>query len=657
MKKSTVFLLILILIYGTLVGLSKELPDDVNKLTKMAQKGNVEAQLKLANIYYEGIGIEPNYDEAKYYYELAANKNAPLGFVGLGNCYLNGLGVSEDAAEAASMFKKAADMGSIEGKAELGYCYYFGYGVEKNVDESLKLCSEAAAKGNAEGMYILGRAYYYGNGVEENDDEAFKYLYKAASEGFLEAYPLLAECYSEGWGVEKNDDIAFKLLSYAYEQGDPQVIVPLSNCYMDGLGTQKDPEMGFQLLLEAEKNGKNVNYSLGKCYLKGIGVEKNFEKAVEYFNKANSSSGFKTVAEAYLNGDGVEKNFEKAIEYFNKANSSYGFKTVAEAYLKGDGVEKNYNEAVKYYQLAADRASMDSAYDLREIGNWYYNGYLGPINYEEAVKYYRKAIEVDSEYALALEDLARCYIFGQGVPQSYEEAEKIYKKLAAQGEDVKEELYMCKIKGNYYKGLLKLYQQPMDAFTTMILDDNNATFYMMNDDLELPYTMKKNGNTEVLDFKMREGLNHTLTSKDHGLSWVGTIGAAEGKYKWDFWLLKWPYTFFFCHMLPEYLKPIICDPDGYNVIIVFDDPRSGTLAAMAEAYFKEDGNFYIKYDNPLMKNHFQSIQGTFSIEDSRIILKADQGTTLVGYIQDNGDFISINMGQISGNSSNLYIIR
>lgn len=620
MKIKTI-LLVLMLIFGSITCLSKELPDDINKLTKMAQKGNVDAQVKLANIYYNGEGVEPNYDEAKYYYELAVNKNSPLGLVGLGNCYLNGLGVTEDASEAFNLFKKAADMGSIEGKAELSYCYYFGYGVDKNFEEAYKLAAEAASHGNAEGEFIVGNCYYYGRGgVEEDSEESFNYFYNAYKDGFLEAGVMLGRCFLYGKGVETNEELAFKLFLEAYDLEFPGSSKNLGTCLFYGWGTQKDPDKAFQLFLQAQEEGEDVNYSLGNCYLEGVGVEVNLEKAAEYYKKDNSASGI------------------------NK---------IAEAFLKGKGVEKNYDEAFKYYQMAAD---MGSSVALNEIGDMYYNGYLGPINYIEAVKYYRKSIETGYEYAM--KNLARCYVFGQGVPQSYEEAEKLYKKLEDDGNEVEDELYNCKIKGNYYRGLLKLFQQPLDVFTTMILEDNKSKFYMMEEKLEYPFNIKKMGNSEVLDFKIQNGLpNHTFTSKDNGMSWTGIIGTSEGKKRMDFWLLKWPYAYYFCYMNPIYLKPIICDPKGYNVIIVFEDPQSGTLAAKASANFKENGLFSIKYENPLMTSNFKSIQGTYSIESPKIILNADEGTTLEGYIRENGDFIFIDMGRISGLRSALYFIR
>lgn len=621
MKKSNLLLIVLMILGSTILSFGKELPTDLNKLTKMAKKGNVEAQLKLGDMYYNGTDVERNPDEAKYYYELAVKKNAPLGYVGLGNCYLNGLGAPKDRAEAFKLFKTAAGMGCIEGKAELGYCYYKGYGVDKNLTEAFKLGSEAAAQGNPEGKYLIGLCYLYGyGGAEENKDKGYRYLQEAFIDGIGEAGYQLGNCYLRGWGTEKNPETAFKLFLSASGYGDPACVAQIARCMLRGEGTEKNPEKGFELLLYAKEIGANVDSEIADCYFKGMGVE---------------------------------KNIDKAVELYKECGSAYGIGQIAEAYLKGDGVEKNTQEAIKYYDMAAD---MGDSYETNKIGNIYYNGIGVPINYDKAVKYYKMAIDKDN-YKWAWENLARCYVFGQGVPQSYEEAEKIYTQLANQGEDVKDELYMCKIKGNYYKGLVKFYNQPMDGFSTMILEDNMATFYAMNQDMEFPYTLKKSGNKEILDLKMHENVPyHTLTSDDNGLSWAGKIGSAQSKLSLDFWLLKWPYYTYLCYMDPEHLKSVLCSPEGYNVFIAFQT-KQGIVAALSEAYFKEDGRFYIKYDNPLLKSNLKDIKGTFTIDGCDLILNTDQGTVIKGYIYDNGDFISIFMGKMSGMDSAIYFIR
>lgn len=56
----------------------------------------------------------------------------------LGNCYYNGNGVSEDKAEAVKWYRKAAEQGNVDAQYSLGNCYSNGYGVHKRYMEAAK---------------------------------------------------------------------------------------------------------------------------------------------------------------------------------------------------------------------------------------------------------------------------------------------------------------------------------------------------------------------------------------------------------------------------------------------------------------------------------------------------------------------------------------
>lgn len=63
-------------------------------------------------------------------------------FIGL--MYANGSGSEENASEAFSWYEKAALQGGLEAKYILGSCYENGYGVEKNLDKALEWYKKAS---------------------------------------------------------------------------------------------------------------------------------------------------------------------------------------------------------------------------------------------------------------------------------------------------------------------------------------------------------------------------------------------------------------------------------------------------------------------------------------------------------------------------------
>lgn len=126
----------------------------VETLRQAAANGNVDAQVKLGTLYYDGKEVEKN------------------------------------DAEAAKLFRAAADSGNLTAKFKLAICYFTGRGVPKSHDEGMKLLHEAAEAGDSGAQYQLGFRY------EQIDREKAIYWYKkAAAQGnpgakaYLRAHP------------------------------------------------------------------------------------------------------------------------------------------------------------------------------------------------------------------------------------------------------------------------------------------------------------------------------------------------------------------------------------------------------------------------------------------------------------------------------------
>lgn len=171
----------------------------------------------------------------------------------------------------------------------------------------------------------------------------------------------------------------------------------------------------FEELLRLAKQGNaNAQYKLGACYYSGNGVEQDYEKAVEWYLKA-----------------------EKQGEW--DCNANY---TLAKCYEYGIGVKQNYAEAEKRYRIIADNnmyewhhwdrikcrigAEQNDAESQYKLGVYYENGKGVKQDYEEAIKWYRKAAE--QGYIKAQKSLGDCYHKGIGVTQDYTKAEEWYKK-------------------------------------------------------------------------------------------------------------------------------------------------------------------------------------------------------------------------------------
>lgn len=128
-------------------------------LLPLAQAGNAEAQLRIATMYYRGLGLR------------------------------------EDDAAAFSWFRRAAQQGHAEAQYHLAGMYAFGHGVppeETDPDrEAARWYFESARQNNADAQYALGILFHSGKGVVQNPEEALRWFRRAANSGHSDAQRFL----------------------------------------------------------------------------------------------------------------------------------------------------------------------------------------------------------------------------------------------------------------------------------------------------------------------------------------------------------------------------------------------------------------------------------------------------------------------------------
>ncbi len=208
------------------------MPSLFDELLKSAKAGNLDAQMKVAEIYFKGIGVIPNTPEAIKWLYIASEKNkfAPseiekmyregLGvkkdihkaflvakeFAEKGNeiqmfdlagYYLNGMGTDKDVLEAIKWYELAFENGFNEAAYILGYVYQTNEEI-KDFDKAIEWYKKSADKNNPRACYNLGYIYYDGTKAIKNNEKALEYLNKALKLGLKEAKPLIDEINADG---------------------------------------------------------------------------------------------------------------------------------------------------------------------------------------------------------------------------------------------------------------------------------------------------------------------------------------------------------------------------------------------------------------------------------------------------------------------------
>ena len=253
------------------------------------------AHYNIGLLYYQGKGMEQNYDSAFVHFEKAQelNKSLIAGYAemiefGLGTnkdpgyaltCYEEGISAGEDLYEKAyalryviqhminndlneeayknyqmyimtcsakndekgslKYLKASSDAGFVP--AMCSYAFYLRQGelVEKNLEEAVRLCKVASDAGYLPAMFN----YVYTYKLFDNSitlEEQFKLYKKSADLGFPLSQTTVGAYYYNGWGVKANIEEAYKWNFIAAKQGEKQAKINLQNIGVNLSKEQRD---------------------------------------------------------------------------------------------------------------------------------------------------------------------------------------------------------------------------------------------------------------------------------------------------------------------------------------------------------------------------------------------------------------------------------
>ena len=103
-----------------------------------ADRGDAEAQHRLGDRHYSGLGAPQDYRAALKWYRLAAEQGHAAAQRNLGGMYAQGEGVPQDYREAAKWYRAAAEQGDTNAQYFLGEMYANGRGVSRDRREAMK---------------------------------------------------------------------------------------------------------------------------------------------------------------------------------------------------------------------------------------------------------------------------------------------------------------------------------------------------------------------------------------------------------------------------------------------------------------------------------------------------------------------------------------
>jgi FOG: TPR repeat, SEL1 subfamily len=173
-KLNTRIIICLTLLLSTAVVGRCDMAEAVKLYREAAEQGDVDAQMKLGSLYFEGEGVAKDQSEAVKWFRKAAEQGLAAAQYNLGVCYYNGFGVTKDQSEAVKWVRKAAEQGHAAAQYNLGVSYANGDGVTKDQSEAVKWFRKAAEQGHAAAQEALVKVGDYSNTTLKKNDFLLK---------------------------------------------------------------------------------------------------------------------------------------------------------------------------------------------------------------------------------------------------------------------------------------------------------------------------------------------------------------------------------------------------------------------------------------------------------------------------------------------------
>jgi TPR repeat protein len=255
---------------------------------KAAEQGDAAAQNALGALFVSGLGVPQDPAQAFDWYRRAAAQGAPAHQFDLALMYDNGLGVEQDFAQAAHWYAKSAEQGFADAEANLAFLYQQGAGVARDYARAVELYTRAARKGNAKAQNNLGLMYTRGEGVAQDYAAAVAWYRRAAAQGFAKAITNLGVMVENGFGVKQDEDEARRLYRLGGRQAADGLEAALDQARVRGDKRLVLPDAATRdgYHASAERGDAHAMMNLGLIHVRGLGVPQDYVLAYMWLNLA-----------------------------------------------------------------------------------------------------------------------------------------------------------------------------------------------------------------------------------------------------------------------------------------------------------------------------------------------------------------------------------
>ena len=338
--------------------------------TKAAERDHVDAQLKLANLYFEGSGVAKDVDRAVRWYTKAGQTGNADAQVALGLMYAHGRGVPHDPEKAMKMFTPALAQFELARRAETAEApsaflvakeCTFGMNVSPSTELHLELAelTEWSVKKGKRRVEV-----YFASRLAWAKARLAK-LQSVIEDECTDGPTIFLLGTRAAKSGNEADALSWFQKGAALGNADAQLAVSISL-----RKAKKTDDALRHLSLAAMQDHAEAQFYLGSWYMSGgDGLTEDMAKAFEWFNKAAAqglASAQYEVAGFLLAADDAEST-SKAVDFL-KAAAAEGHDAaqgvLGLCYLHGKGVPKDDTKGEHWLRKAVELGNAQAQYQL-----------------------------------------------------------------------------------------------------------------------------------------------------------------------------------------------------------------------------------------------------------------------------------------------------
>jgi TPR repeat protein len=323
-----------------------------------AQQGELDAQLRVADVFFSGYGRPMDYEAAAHWYRLAAEQGNARAQFNLGYMLAAGEGAAQDCAEAMKWYRLAAEQGHELAQNNLGNLYERG----DELIEAARWYRRAAEQGCVYAQASLAFALSNGRGVHENLTEAVEWYRRAAEQGYAGAQLNLGGLYAFGRGVLRNYETALKWYRSAAAQGDRDAQFRLGLHYSKGVGTAQNPFLARLWFALASAQGCNVGLNESVSYRS---PDPDIDRLISAASSGDPQAQ-RVLALRSREGASVPQDDAVASAWLRLAADGGDpcAQTILAIDLRKTGQPDNERESIRLLRLAAKQGFVDALHNL-----------------------------------------------------------------------------------------------------------------------------------------------------------------------------------------------------------------------------------------------------------------------------------------------------